>query len=257
MAVVSAPNSMTSGAPRASRHPKDAPYVKDPERYKTVPCDKWAKNGRCPYGKKCQFAHGEEELRPRKASKQEAAAVNSSLSKSKSQARPKAPPPQAAAMPTSPQQKEESGASSMGPRSYAGAASTANPMAKPCDAAASALAAPAMPPTKPLSVGMADVLQQLVPPPQRAPGPAPKAVSFPQLSPPLSFAPAPPEAAFAELSLEPQAAPEPFTFNHETGKLEISALQRNSSSFDRTAAECVRRQISYALSGPDSPRNWA
>ena len=39
--------------------------IKDPERYKTVLCATWAANGECPYGRKCQFAHGKEELRLR------------------------------------------------------------------------------------------------------------------------------------------------------------------------------------------------
>ena len=39
--------------------------VKDPERYKTVLCATWTVTGQCPYGRKCQFAHGKEELRSR------------------------------------------------------------------------------------------------------------------------------------------------------------------------------------------------
>jgi len=39
--------------------------IKDPVRYKTILCDKWSLNGSCPYGVKCQFAHGESELRER------------------------------------------------------------------------------------------------------------------------------------------------------------------------------------------------
>ena len=34
------------------------------ERYKTELCRKFMENGSCPYGKKCQFAHGYHELRP-------------------------------------------------------------------------------------------------------------------------------------------------------------------------------------------------
>jgi hypothetical protein len=41
--------------------------IKDPERYKTVLCATWTANGDCPYGRKCQFAHGKEELRTRAA----------------------------------------------------------------------------------------------------------------------------------------------------------------------------------------------
>ena len=41
--------------------------VKDPERYKTVLCAGWSSTGACSYGRKCQFAHGREELRVRTA----------------------------------------------------------------------------------------------------------------------------------------------------------------------------------------------
>ena len=33
-------------------------------RYKTVLCKKFVQTQSCPYGEKCQFAHGEQELRP-------------------------------------------------------------------------------------------------------------------------------------------------------------------------------------------------
>jgi len=39
--------------------------VKDPVRYKTVLCQKWEATGACPYGHKCQFAHGAKDLRER------------------------------------------------------------------------------------------------------------------------------------------------------------------------------------------------
>lgn len=39
--------------------------IKDPERYKTVLCANFVANGECPFGHKCQFAHGKIELRPR------------------------------------------------------------------------------------------------------------------------------------------------------------------------------------------------
>jgi len=42
-----------------------SPRIKDPRVYKTELCEKFTSNGLCPYGEKCQFAHGEEELRPR------------------------------------------------------------------------------------------------------------------------------------------------------------------------------------------------
>ena len=33
------------------------------KRFKTELCKNWIENGSCRYGKKCQFAHGQEELR--------------------------------------------------------------------------------------------------------------------------------------------------------------------------------------------------
>lgn len=33
------------------------------DRYKTKLCDKWVEKGKCPYDRKCMFAHGEHELR--------------------------------------------------------------------------------------------------------------------------------------------------------------------------------------------------
>lgn len=44
------------------------PRIKDPERYKTMLCSKFASCGWCQYGRKCQFAHGTHELRRRKVS---------------------------------------------------------------------------------------------------------------------------------------------------------------------------------------------
>jgi len=41
--------------------------IKDPDRYKTVLCATWIQTNECPYGRKCQFAHGKEELRTRTA----------------------------------------------------------------------------------------------------------------------------------------------------------------------------------------------
>lgn len=42
-----------------------APLAKDPARYKTELCSTWIRSGGCPYGHKCQFAHGVDELRAR------------------------------------------------------------------------------------------------------------------------------------------------------------------------------------------------
>lgn len=41
----------------------DVNVVKDPVRYKTVMCQNWVTRGSCPYGLKCQFAHGDDEMR--------------------------------------------------------------------------------------------------------------------------------------------------------------------------------------------------
>jgi len=43
--------------------------VKDQVRYKTQLCANWTASGKCPYGFKCQFAHGPEELRHRSEAK--------------------------------------------------------------------------------------------------------------------------------------------------------------------------------------------
>jgi len=59
--------------------------VKDPERYKTVMCTTWVSTGQCPYNRKCQFAHGKEELRQR--------LVQSSPQSSQPQQQPPLPPP--------------------------------------------------------------------------------------------------------------------------------------------------------------------
>lgn len=42
--------------------------IKDPNRYKTTLCANYSATGNCPYGKKCQFAHGTSELMARKSS---------------------------------------------------------------------------------------------------------------------------------------------------------------------------------------------
>lgn len=38
-------------------------YIKDPKKYKTVQCINFRLAGKCPYGDKCQYAHGPDELR--------------------------------------------------------------------------------------------------------------------------------------------------------------------------------------------------
>ena len=58
----------TPGPSRPTRRnrPRNRPFVKDASRYKTVLCDKFVAGcDSCPYGLKCQYAHGEAELRPR------------------------------------------------------------------------------------------------------------------------------------------------------------------------------------------------
>jgi len=46
--------------------PKVAGFAKDVRVYKTELCKKFESSGECPYGPKCQFAHGKRELRDKK-----------------------------------------------------------------------------------------------------------------------------------------------------------------------------------------------
>mmetsp|Transcript_22747 Transcript_22747/g.67010 ORF Transcript_22747/g.67010 Transcript_22747/m.67010 type:complete len:185 (+) Transcript_22747:58-612(+) len=53
--------------------------AKDPLRYKTVLCNMFEATGRCPYGPRCQFAHGASQLRerpPRKSSDETGSATD-------------------------------------------------------------------------------------------------------------------------------------------------------------------------------------
>jgi len=54
---------MPRGGKKAATATAAAPLVKDPARYKTELCATYSRAGTCPYGHKCQFAHGVEELR--------------------------------------------------------------------------------------------------------------------------------------------------------------------------------------------------
>ena len=45
---------------------KPGAYVRDPMKYKTQLCTNFMTRGKCAYNKKCQFAHGEEELNPKR-----------------------------------------------------------------------------------------------------------------------------------------------------------------------------------------------
>jgi hypothetical protein len=72
LAPETAAHARSAGMPPPACMPAEADeaasVVKDPVRYKTVMCQNWLTRGSCPYGHKCQFAHGEEEMRS-KASK--------------------------------------------------------------------------------------------------------------------------------------------------------------------------------------------
>lgn len=46
-------------------HGRRRAVIKDAARYKTVMCQNWLTQGSCPYKSKCQFAHGDAELRKR------------------------------------------------------------------------------------------------------------------------------------------------------------------------------------------------
>ena len=64
------PAKVEAGRPASkggSHHRNNRSVVKDPLRYKTVPCANFERNGECPYGRKCQFAHGAAEMRRRPA----------------------------------------------------------------------------------------------------------------------------------------------------------------------------------------------
>ena len=52
---------------RQSRQGRTRPSsaIKDPVRYKTALCKNWQESGHCPYGPRCQFAHGDHEVRAR------------------------------------------------------------------------------------------------------------------------------------------------------------------------------------------------
>ena len=69
-----------TGSPSAKRGSRAsaaaaAARAKDPLRYKTVECENWARDGKCPYGARCQFAHGAHELRSRSTNTAAAAAA--------------------------------------------------------------------------------------------------------------------------------------------------------------------------------------
>lgn len=54
------------GSPRQNRPPRFRRGFKpqhQPPNYKTVICYNWEEDGKCPRGRNCSFAHGEEELR--------------------------------------------------------------------------------------------------------------------------------------------------------------------------------------------------
>jgi hypothetical protein len=57
----------------AAEKPNSRLRVKDPLRYKTALCENWASKGSCPYSHKCQFAHGDHELRSKQAGEKRAA----------------------------------------------------------------------------------------------------------------------------------------------------------------------------------------
>ena len=59
------PTGPEAAAARQTISRKPGAYIKDPVRYKTQVCQNFASRGKCPYNKKCQFAHGVEELRSR------------------------------------------------------------------------------------------------------------------------------------------------------------------------------------------------
>jgi hypothetical protein len=57
-------------------HPKDWDYTKNIESYKTVICKHYEQTGKCPYNEKCNFAHGQYELRNDESSNDESGKDN-------------------------------------------------------------------------------------------------------------------------------------------------------------------------------------
>ena len=72
---------------------KRSVQVKDPVRYKTVLCNKFETAGTCPYGPRCQFAHGTSELRARQALQAKSDNVPEPLAGSTSKRDEVTPPP--------------------------------------------------------------------------------------------------------------------------------------------------------------------
>mmetsp|Transcript_31285 Transcript_31285/g.76950 ORF Transcript_31285/g.76950 Transcript_31285/m.76950 type:complete len:205 (-) Transcript_31285:268-882(-) len=84
------------------RRPRQDKHIKDPVRYKTVLCNKFESLGKCPYGPRCQFSHGEAELRERRAAKA-ASAADTGSSSADAVAPPAAPTRNGSALPTVPE----------------------------------------------------------------------------------------------------------------------------------------------------------
>ena len=49
----------------AERKKSDAPKDSKKKPFKTKICDSWVRNGQCPFGRRCHYAHGNEELQQR------------------------------------------------------------------------------------------------------------------------------------------------------------------------------------------------
>lgn len=65
MTVNSKADTAKTSAKGGSYQRNNRNVVKDPLRYKTVLCANFERDGECPYGRKCQFAHGAAEMRRR------------------------------------------------------------------------------------------------------------------------------------------------------------------------------------------------
>ena len=63
-AAATMPPTVTEDAAKAAEPTTRRKHKRDP-RYKTVLCKNFLAANKCPYGKKCQFAHGDHELRQR------------------------------------------------------------------------------------------------------------------------------------------------------------------------------------------------
>jgi len=219
---------------------KPGAYVKDPMRYKTQMCQNFAARGRCPYNKKCQFAHGAEELRLR------AQLIGEANSLVCREVGPAAAPSAAPLAPPPPPPPPPPPATSLMSQPYS---TMPMPMTMP-------QSQPTIlpPPTRPPQLQSHATLAP------RAPGPYSSLPSQPlqQQAPPLPPAPRPqhPHQAVPLFPsfLAPEDGEESPSLEHlrfDNLSMRVEAPRVGGQTSFMT--ESVRRQISFLWDEPDSP----